>query len=188
MSYRAVVIGVSAGGMRAMAEVLSGLSGDFGLPILVVQHVSRDSNGYLAKHLSEKGTLEVLEAEDKTPIVPGKVFLAPPNYHMLVGDEDSLVLSVDGHVNFARPSVDVLFESAAEVYGSGLIGIILTGANDDGSKGLAEIAAAGGVVVVQDPESAEVDSMPRAALEKVPSAKIMKLKEISEFLMQLQER
>jgi len=160
-----MVIGVSTGGVQALKKLLGPLPADFPLPILVVQHIGPDAGSGLARLLDEYCLLRVKEADEQDAILPGTVYLAPPNYHLLVERDGCLSLSADPHVSFARPSVDVLFESAAEVFGPQLIGIVLTGANHDGARGLARIKSRGGLCIVQSPDSAQSPAMPLAALE-----------------------
>jgi len=162
--FRAVVIGVSTGGVNALQKLLGQLPADFNLPILIVQHIGADAGSGLAKLLDDRCALRVKEADEQDEILPGTVYLAPPNYHLLVEREGFLSLSEDPHVSFARPSVDVLFESAAEVFGPELVGIVLTGANFDGSRGLKTIKQKGGVAIVQDPADAEASQMPQSAM------------------------
>ncbi|OHC63141.1 MAG: glutamate methylesterase [Rhodocyclales bacterium GWA2_65_20] len=162
--FQAVVVGVSTGGVSALQKLLGQLPADFPLPILIVQHIGPEAGGGLPKLLDERCALRVKEADEQDEILPGTVYLAPPNYHLLVEREGFLSLSADPHVSFARPSVDVLFESAAEVYGPGLIGIVLTGANYDGSQGLKTIKQKGGTAIVQDPADAEARQMPQSAI------------------------
>jgi two-component system chemotaxis response regulator CheB len=162
--FEAVVIGVSSGGVYALQALLGRLPAAFPLPILIVQHIGADAGDGLAKLLDERCALHVTEADEQDPIRPGTVYLAPPNYHLLVEREGFLSLSADPHVSFARPSVDVLFESAAAAFGPRLIGIVLTGANFDGAHGLRTIKQKGGVAIVQDPDDAEARQMPQAAI------------------------
>jgi len=180
-----VVIGVSAGGLHALSTVLPALPATFPVPVVVVQHLSPTSDNYSTRYLDSISAIRVKEVDEKEIILPGIVYTAPPNYHVLIEDDMTFSLSVEDRINFARPSVDVLFESAADVYGSGLIGVILTGANNDGSKGLKRIKDAGGLAVVQDPETAEVDGMPRAAIENTTVDRILKLEEVGPFLVQM---
>ncbi|MBI1215835.1 MAG: chemotaxis protein CheB [Alphaproteobacteria bacterium] len=180
--YEAVVIGASAGGMRALQTVLSGLRSEFPLSVAIVQHVSPSADSYLAEYLDGKCALTVKEAEDKEAMAPGTAYVAPPGYHLLVEKDRSLSLSVDARVNFSCPSIDVLFESAAEAFGRGLIGIVLTGANADGSAGLKSIRARGGLAIVQDPATAEAAFMPRAALETAGADHVAALEEIPALL------
>ncbi|MEE8479635.1 MAG: chemotaxis protein CheB, partial [Desulfobacterales bacterium] len=177
---------VSAGGMNALPVVLSPLPPDFPLPVVVVHHVSPDSNNsYFISSLDERIQLKVKEADEKEPIMRGYVYIAPVNYHLLVEDDETFSLSVDAKVNYSRPSIDVLFESAVEVYKSKLIGIILTGANNDGAKGLKKINQHDGLAIVQDPKEAESDAMPRAALAACKADYVLSLEEIAGFLKEL---
>ena len=170
--YDVVVIGASWGGMRALERVLSELPADFPVPIAVAQHRDADAEDDLLPMLLSRHTeLEVADADDKDPLAPGRVLLAPPGYHMLIED-GSVALSVDAPVQFARPSIDVLFESAAAEHGERTVGIVLTGANADGAAGLAAIKRRGGYTIVQDPASAERTEMPEAALAVGPNAVI----------------
>lgn len=184
-SVRIVVIGTSAGGLHALSHCLSRLPSTFRLPILVVQHLHPEGPGYLVDLLSKKCAVPVCEAADKETIRAGTVYVAPANYHLLVEDEGTLALSVHDKVNFARPSIDVLFESAADVFKDGVAGIVLTGANQDGAKGLECILQNGGIVAVQSPESAEYDAMPRAAIEATGTQRVLGLDEIAQFLIEL---
>jgi two-component system chemotaxis response regulator CheB len=154
--YDAVVIGSSAGGLNALKTIFQGLDGTFPLPVIIVQHISPDSDNYLIHILNDMNKLKVKEADEKESPVAGTAYIAPPNYHLLVESDGTFTLTVDERVNYARPSIDVLFETAAEAWRGKLIGIILTGANNDGSKGLKRIKELGGLAVVQDPETAEV--------------------------------
>lgn len=180
--YEAVVIGVSAGGLAALEAILSVLDPSFTLPVFIVQHISPESESYLSTHFSSRCALPVKEAEDKEDIQKGIVYFAPPNYHLLVERGRTLALSSDERVNFSRPSVDVLFESAADTYAEGLVGIILTGANNDGAAGLAKIKSMGGLTIVQSPHSAQVDVMPRAALLGTDVDHVIDLDQIGSFL------
>ena len=175
-----IVIGVSAGGLKALATLLQGLGPDFTIPIAIVQHRSRDSDS-LALVLQEYTPLRLREIEDKMPIEPGNVYVAPPDYHTLI-DDGHFALSVDAPVVYSRPSIDVLFESAADELGERLAGIVLTGANQDGARGLRRIVQRGGRAIVQDPDSAEVGVMPRAALQQVPNAKVVALPDMGAYL------
>jgi len=183
--YSCIVIGVSSGGMHALTAVLPLLPEGFSIPVIVVQHISPHSDNYITRHLDTISKVRVKEVDEKEPILPGIVYTAPPNYHVLVEEDRTLSLSVEDRINFARPSVDVLFESAADVYGTELVGIILTGANNDGSKGLARIREKGGLTIVQDPESAEVNGMPVAALAAVRPDYVLMLEDIAPLLVRL---
>jgi len=167
--YHAIVIGVSAGGLEALSTILPGLPRAFSLPVIVVQHRAEDTDGYVAESLNRLSQVRVKEAEDKEPLRAATVYLAPASYHLLVEPDQTLSLSVDPRVNYARPSIDVLFESAADAYQDTLVGVILTGANRDGAEGLARVKECGGLAVVQDPDTAEFEMMPREALAVVPN-------------------
>ena len=177
-----IVIGSSLGGLRALQTVLSPLPSSFAAPILIAQHRDANAESSLAELLQNNSALKVVEAEDKMPIQNGWVYLAPPNYHLLV-EGSQCALSTEAEVNHARPSIDVLFESAADECGKNVMGVILSGANADGAKGLAAIARAGGVSVVQDPATAEAAIMPQAAIALTAVDRILKLEEIAEFLI-----
>ena len=170
--YDVVVIGASWGGMRALERVLSELPADFPVPIAVAQHRDADAEDDLLPMLLARHTeLEVADADDKDPLTAGKVLLAPPGYHLLIED-GSVALSLDAPVQFARPSIDVLFESAAAEHGERTVGVVLTGANADGAEGLSAIKRRGGYTIVQDPATAERTEMPEAALGVGPNAVI----------------
>ena len=160
-----------------MRKVLIGLPPEFAVPVIVVQHRHRDSDNLLVALLQEHTPMRVIEIEDKTEIEERSVYIVPPDYHVLV-DRGSLALSTDEPVRYSRPSIDVTFESAADSYGKTLIGVIMTGANDDGSRGLRRIADRGGKAIVQDPSTADSQVMPAAALRAVPDADVVKLDEI----------
>jgi len=178
----AVVIGASAGALEALSVILPALPADFGLPVFVVVHVPPDKRSILAELFQAKCAIRVCEAQDKEPVAPGAAYFAPADYHLLVEADKSLSLSNDEPVLFSRPSLDVLFESAADAYGPGLIGIVLTGANQDGAKGLGAIVQAGGTAIVQTPQGAYAAAMPQAAIAECPSAQVMSLQEISLYL------
>ena len=181
MAYEVVVIGTSLGGLRALEIVLSGLGKEFPLPVTVVQHREKDSSERLCELLQSHCALRVGQAEDKEEITPGRVYLAPPDYHLLV-EEGRLALSTEAPVHYARPSVDVLFESAADAYGERVVGVILTGSGKDGAQGSARIRERGGFVVVQDPETAESRAMPEAAMAACEVDLILPLSEIGPLL------
>lgn len=180
---RAVVIGASAGAVEALLQILPALPADFLLPLLIVVHLPPDRESTLANLLDARCRITVKEAEDKEPIRPGTAYLAPPDYHLLVEPELVLSLSVDEPVLYSRPSIDVLFDSAAAVYGTGLAGVVLTGANSDGARGLRAVCAAGGRAIVQTPATAEAPMMPEHALMACPSARVLPLTEIAGALM-----
>jgi len=181
--YRAVVIGTSAGGMTALTTILAMLPEDFTLSVIIVQHILEEGmDGYRTGFLDKRCALPVKEAMDKEPLQPGTVYLAPAGYHLLLEQAGTLSLSVDAPVNFSRPSIDVLFESAAVALGARLVGIILTGANSDGSQGIKKIKECRGYVIVQDPAEAEVPAMPLAAIESTEIDQILPLARIGSFL------
>jgi two-component system chemotaxis response regulator CheB len=184
MTYSVVGIGTSWGGLAAMTRLLGGLPGDFSLPVVVVQHRGKDSDRLLTELLQDATELRVCEAEDKEPLVPGTVHIAPANYHVLI-DEGYLSLTVEEPVRFSRPSIDVMFSSAADTYGAGAIGVVLTGANEDGARGLSHIVRRGGRALVQDPRTAEIPIMPVAAIKAVPSAEILPLEALAPRLIEL---
>ena len=181
VGYRVAVIGTSWGGLAALRRVVGTLPEGFALPIVVVQHRHRDSDELLARFLQGLTYLRVCEVEDKQPIDPGRVFIAPANYHLLV-EQGHFSLSTEAPVRYSRPSIDVTMGSAADAYGHRAVGVILTGANADGADGLRRIAAAGGMAVVQDPGTAEVSTMPAAALSAVPTARVFALDRLGPFL------
>jgi len=182
--YDAVVMGVSAGGYHALHTILPALV-DFPLPVIIVRHLSRDADDYAVRELDTKCPLDVKYADDKEHVQSGHVYFAPPDYHLLVEPDRSFALSVSEQVNYARPAVDVLFESAAEVYRDRLIGVILTGANSDGSHGLLRVKQCGGCAIVQDPNEAEMDAMPLAAIEKTSVDYILSLAQVAPQLKRL---
>jgi two-component system, chemotaxis family, protein-glutamate methylesterase/glutaminase len=160
----AVVIGGSAGALNVVRELLRALDTPARAPVVVVFHLPPRSPDGLAELLSRECAFRVKQAEDKEPLEAGTVYLAPPGYHLLIESHRAFALSVDAPVHFSRPSIDVLFESAADAYGSGLLAVLLSGASADGAAGLQEVSAAGGMTVVQAPSSAESETMPNAAL------------------------
>lgn len=176
------------GGVEALRILFGGLPGDFPLPLIIVHHISPDAGSELPNLLNARCAVHVKEADDGEQLTSGTAYLAPPNYHLLVEKDERLALSVDMPVNFARPSVDVLFESAAAVFGPGLIGVILTGAGSDGAKGLKMIKDKGGLAIIQDPEDAEGNSMPRSAIAAVKADHVLPLKKIAPLLCNLAER
>lgn len=163
---RAIVIGASAGGPAALAALLGALDGDLRAAVIVVNHIGPDGPDLLPDILGPCTRLPVILAGERMAAEPGRIHIAPSGYHLLVEKSFTLSLSVDGKVCFSRPSIDVLFESAADAYQKRLIGVVLTGASSDGAEGLMRIRRRGGVALVQDPQDAEVDTMPRAALAR----------------------
>lgn len=182
--FEAVAIGASAGALESLSKLLPSLPATYRLPILVVVHVPPDKKSMMADLLQSKCRMHIKEADDKEPIEGGTVYFAPPDYHLLVEIERTLALSSDEPVKYSRPSIDVLFESAADAFGSGLIGIVLTGANDDGAVGLRAIITAGGVGLVLEPERAFASTMPEAARKACPEALCLGIEEIAAFLLE----
>jgi two-component system chemotaxis response regulator CheB len=178
-----VVIGTSAGGLDALCTLFSALPAEMEVPLVVVQHRSKDSEA-LCEVLQDCSALPVHDVMDKMPVSPGNVYLAPPDYHLLV-EEGHFSLSVDAPELYSRPSIDVAFESAAESYGAGVVGVVLTGANHDGSRGLERIVELGGAALVQDPATSEVPAMPKAAIRRVPAARVLSLEGIAAHLATL---
>ena len=163
----AVVIGGSSGAIEALSTVMPALPADLPAAVFVVLHLPRDRRSLLAEVFGPRCALPVCDAQDQEPVQPGHVYFAPPDYHLLVDKGPRLALSLDAPLHHSRPAIDVLFESAADCYGPRLLGVLLSGANEDGARGLQAIEAAGGSVVVQDPSSAAMPAMPRAALARV---------------------
>lgn len=186
-SVQAVVVGASAGALEALSAILPALPQNYLPPILLVVHVPPDKESLLASILDAKCHMKVHEAEDKETIEAGTIYVAPPGYHLLVEKDRTLSLSTEEEVHFSRPSIDVLFETAADAYGDQLVGIVLTGANDDGAEGLRAIADAGGIAVVQQPDMAFSPFMPQAALHACPSARVMSLDKLAAWLQSLAE-
>lgn len=184
MGYEVVVIGTSQGGLQGLKVLLASLPAHFPSAVAIVQHRSKEAEDMLASLLKEHSRLPVREAEDKMPMVPGHVYLAPAGFHLLV-EAGRFALSSEEPVWYARPSIDVLFESCADAYGERVIGVILTGANEDGAQGLAAIKAHGGLTIVQDPETAENRVMCDAALAATAVNKVLPLEEIDPFLAQV---
>lgn len=218
--FEIVVVGTSLGGLQALTVLLANLPQSFPLPVVIVQHRHKSSQDRLSDFLQQQSALQITEAEDKEPIAPGRVYLAPADYHLLiesprewqqnVSENDftswervalepmhnskspivcrgtpTFALSTEGPVCYARPSIDVLFESAADAFGEKVIGIILTGANSDGSEGLAKIKAEGGLTFVEEPASALCRTMPASAIANVEVDWILPLSKIAPCLVNL---
>jgi two-component system, chemotaxis family, protein-glutamate methylesterase/glutaminase len=180
-----VAMGASWGGLDVLRRILRELPAELDAAVVIAQHRSPESHRNAFRELLGAVTrLEVCEAGDKDVLTPGKVYIAAPDYHLLVEGE-TLALSTDEPVAFARPSIDVLLESAAESYRERLVGVVLTGANHDGARGLARVAELGGAAIVQDPSTAERDEMPLAALAAVPDARVAPPEEIAALLIEL---
>ena len=179
-----IVVGGSWGGMSAVGRLLEDLPADFPAPVVVVLHRGEGSGDALSGILGRRGPLPVRDVDDKSELTNGCVHVAPSGYHLLV-ERGSLALSTDSAVHYSRPSIDVTFESAAEAYEDRVVGVILTGDNQDGAAGLAEIKRFGGVAIVEDPETAERPIMPRAAIAKVKPDAILPVEEIGPTLNRL---
>ena len=184
MGYEIVVIGASDGGLAALQAMLPELAPEFPLPVVIAQHRKRDGDDGLCEFLRRRSRLPLTEPNDKDAVEGGRIYLAPRDYHLLI-ERSIFALSTESPVGFARPSIDVLFESAAEAYQKRAIGVILTGANRDGARGLAKIKSFGGLTIVEDPQSAESRSMPDAAIASTTVDRILPLKEIAPFLNEL---
>lgn len=183
----AVVMGASAGGIEALMTLLPPLSVNVGVPIFIVMHLPRDRPSLLPQIFAQKCLLRVREASDKEPVQAGTIYFAPPDYHLLIDDGPHLALSADELVHYSRPSIDVLFESAADVYGARLLGIILSGANEDGAEGLAAVLDAGGIAIIQRPDSAQIKQMVVSALNRNPASYVLDLDGILAVLRTLEQ-
>lgn len=178
------MIGASRGGLDALGTLLSGLPAGFPVPVAIAQHRTRDSDETLAQLLQQSCALPVCQPEDKEDAAPGRVYLAPADYHLLA-ERGRFALSTEAVVNFSRPSVDVLFETAAESYGRAVVAVILTGASADGALGARRVKRCGGLVVVQKPEEAQSKAMPAAAIAAVHVDQVLPLKEIAPLLVKI---
>jgi two-component system, chemotaxis family, protein-glutamate methylesterase/glutaminase len=187
MNYEAAVIGVSSGGLRALKTLLQPLPANFSIPLVLVQHIGASSDGFWIEMLNNTCSLKVKEAEEKEEILKGHVYVAPANYHLLIEANRTFALSADSRVNFARPSIDVLFESAARAYANNLIGIILTGSNHDGANGMKTIKEAGGLVIAEDPATATSPFMPEAAIRATQIDHVLPLEKIVNLLLKLEK-
>lgn len=183
--YRLVVIGGSAGSLEVILELISSLPSSFPLPVVLVVHRKRDSGDMLAELLSARARLRVKEAEEKEVLAGSIVYVAPPDYHLLIEKDGSIALDGSERVNFSRPSIDVTFASASQAYGAALIGIILSGANADGAEGLKIIEEHGGLAIVQNPASAVVPFMPQQAARKIKTGAVYSTARIRELLNSL---
>lgn len=182
--WAVVVIGASLGGLDAVTALLAGLPADFPVPVVVVQHRGCDTQGLLVKSLQQHCALPLREPDDKEALLARQVYIAPADYHMYLED-GGFSLSTDAPVNYSRPSIDVLFESAADAYGNKTIAVILTGANEDGAQGAARIKKRGGFLIVQDPVTAESATMPAAAIAAAKPDAILPLEEIAGYLVKI---
>ncbi|WP_341910822.1 chemotaxis protein CheB [Polaromonas sp. YR568] len=184
-AVEAVVIGASAGGVHALLALLSGLPAHFSLPIIAVLHLPKERDSRLADVFQQRLGMTVREAADKESIAPATLYFAGSGYHLSIETDHTFSLSCEEPVNYSRPSIDVLMESAADAYGPGLAGVLLTGANFDGAAGLARIKQRGGLTAVQDPAEAQVATMPLAAIRKLKPNLILTLERIRQLLIQL---
>jgi two-component system chemotaxis response regulator CheB len=183
-----VVMGSSAGGFKALTAILSTLPATFELPILLVQHLHPGDDGTFVQHLGKATRLPVIDPSDKEGIEPGRVYAAPADYHMLVERNGTIALSTEEKVNWSRPSIDVLFESAALALGDRLIAVILSGSNDDGAAGIRAVKAAGGLTIAQDPATAEYPRMPQAAIDTGAVDLVLTVEEIAQWLVEFDIR
>jgi len=184
VAYEIIVVGTSWGGLAALRELVGGLPTSFSLPLVIVQHRHKRSGQLLPSLLQDSSRLCVCETEDKAPIEPGNVYIAPADYHLLI-EGGHFALSTDEPVRYSRPSIDVTFVSAADNYGEHSVGVVLTGANVDGARGLKRIYDRGGLAMVQLPATAESPTMPAAALQSVPRARVLTIEQIAETLAAL---
>lgn len=186
--YKAIVIGTSAGGLFVLSEILQKLPADYPVPVLIVQHRAKDQKELLEELLQSKCKIKIKQADEKEEIQPGHVYIAPPDYHLLVEGDETLSLSSDSHVSYSRPSIDVLFESAAIVFADKLIAIILTGANHDGAAGIKKVKKYKGLTIAQNPSNAHFPFMPKAAIETGKIDHVLTLPEIQNFLLKIPEQ
>jgi two-component system chemotaxis response regulator CheB len=184
VTYQIVALGMSWGGLHALRAIASQLPETFPLAVVIVQHRHKDSDTLLRELIQDCARIPVTDIEDKQPIRGGNIYIAPPDYHTLV-EGGHFALTTEAPVKFSRPSIDVTFMSVADSCGAGAVGVVLTGANDDGAMGLRRIVGRGGYGIVQDPATAESATMPRAALKAVPEAQVLPLREIGPHLVQL---
>lgn len=180
-----VVIGTSAGGIKALKEILPHLPEDYFVPIIIVLHIPEGQPSLLPEIFESKLKLKVKEADEKETFQAGTVYFSPPGYHLLIENNKTFSLTIEEAVHFSRPSIDVLFESAAESYGDSVVGILLTGANTDGALGLKKIKEAGGLGIIQNPESAEYPMMPESGKQYVSPDCVLGLDEITYFLQEI---
>jgi two-component system chemotaxis response regulator CheB len=185
VKYKVVAVGGSAGSLDSILRIISTADVNSGIVYIIIIHRKNDADSVLTGLFSSRTKLKVKEVEDKDSILPGHVYIAPPDYHLLVEDENTFSLDASEKIYFSRPSINVTFESVAEVFGAAVIGILLSGANADGANGLSRIQQAGGFTIVQDPESAEVGYMSRQAIDKLKPDAIKAADEIADLLKQI---
>jgi two-component system chemotaxis response regulator CheB len=184
-SFKIVVIGVSAGGVEALKKLLPELPADFPVPIAIVQHLHPEQGGYMIDYFDRICKMKVSEAVDKVPVEKGNIYFAPPDYHLLIEEDMTFSLSVDEKVCYCRPSIDVLFKSAADVYDDEVLGIILTGANSDGTDGIEYIKSKGGMTIAQEPGTAYSPIMPQCAIDSGKIDKVLPLNKIFNILIEI---
>ena len=184
-NYKAIVIGASAGGFQLMPIILEPLPKAFPVPIIIIQHMKEGGGAFMVEYLNERCRLPVNEATQFSKALPGHVYLAPSEYHLYIDDFYVFSLSVDAKVRFSRPSIDVFFESASKVYASNIIGVLLTGANNDGAEGMKTIKSRGGLTIVQDPATAEAKQMPASAIAEGAADHILPPDEITPLLIKM---
>ena len=183
--YKAIAIGTSYGGLEALKSILPFLPKDFPLAVLIVLHIGENNNDHFIKYLNKNCNLLVKEAEDKEIINDGTIYFAPPDYHLLVDENSQIALNVDARVHHSRPSIDVLFESAAWHFQDKLIGVLLTGLNQDGALGLKEIQELGGITIVENPNNAMASIMPASAIKLITPDFILDTKQIADKIIDL---
>lgn len=184
-AYEIILIGSSAGGLHAATQLFSSLPAHFTLPLIFVQHRSKGQGQLLEEILQEGCSIRIKQADEKEKVLSSTIYVAPPDYHLLIEPDRTFSLSAESPVNFSRPSIDVLFESAAQVYAAKAVGIVLTGSNNDGARGLATIKRWGGLTIAQDPDEAEYPEMPIAAIQTRQVDHVLTLNEIKKLLMEL---
>ena len=180
--FKTIVIGGSAGSLEVLFRLLPKLRPDLKIAVIIVLHRRNSGDSSLSELLSTKSSIPTQEVEDKDPILPGNIYLAPSDYHLLAEKNFTFSLDYSEKINFSRPSLDVTFESAADVYGSSLIGIILSGANEDGTKGLLTIKNNGGIIVAQEPKTAQMPLMPQYAIDHTAVDYILSIDEMADFI------
>lgn len=185
IKYKVIAIGGSAGSLDIILKIVASASVNTSMAYIIILHRKADAESILESLFSSRTDLIVREVEDKDNLQPGHVYIAPADYHLLLEDKKNFSLDSSEKVFFSRPSIDVTFESIAEIYGACAIGVLLSGANADGAKGLSSIKKAGGFTIVQNPKSAEVDYMPRRAIEQLQPNAIVDADEIPSFLNKL---
>ena len=186
-AFKAIVIGASAGGIKAISAIISKLPDDFKLPIIIALHMCEDESDGVGKVFGHKTGISVVDASDKMPIEKNNIYVSPPGYHLAVEPDRTFSLSLEPRINYSRPSIDVLLSSASEAYSDQLVGVILTGANSDGSSGLLNIKQRGGFTIVQDPKDAYQAEMPQSALDKIGLVdEVLQLEKIGQYLCGLE--